>query len=116
MRSFLFVLLFLLAKPAMSSHIVGGEMYYDYLGNNNYRFVITIYRDCFSTGAAYDNPLYLGVYLANNSLLQTIEVPFPGSVILPVVFNNPCVVPPTDICIEKASVFCNSRRATQHPG
>jgi len=102
MRSLLFVLLFLLAKPAMASHIVGGDMYYDYLGNNNYRFVITIYRDCFSTGAAYDNPLYLGVYLANNSLLQTISVPFPGSVVLPVVFNNPCVIPPTDICIEKA--------------
>ena len=102
MRSILIVLMFLLAKPAMASHIVGGDMYYDYLGNNNYRFVITIYRDCFSTGAAYDNPLYLGVYLANNSLLQTVAVPFPGSVVLPVVFNNPCVIPPTDICIEKA--------------
>jgi gliding motility-associated-like protein len=94
--------MFLLAKPAMASHIVGGDIYYDYLGNNNYRFVITIYRDCFSTGAAYDNPLYLGVYLANNSLLQTVAVPFPGSVVLPVVFNNPCVIPPTDICIERA--------------
>lgn len=88
---------------AKASHIVGGDIYYDYLGGNNYRFYITLYRDCFSTGAQYDNPLSLGVYIQNsNSPVQTISIPFPGSITLPVIFNNPCGTAPTNICVEKA--------------
>lgn len=85
----------------MSSHIVGGDIYYDYLGSNNYRFYINMYRDCNSTGAQFDDPLHLAVY-HGTSLVQDVTVPFPGSQNLPVIFNNPCVTPPTNICIEKA--------------
>src|SRR5574343_44521 len=87
---------------ARASHIVGGDIYYDYLGSNNYRFYISVYRDCNSTGAAYDDPLMLAIYTANNFLVDNVAVPFPGSTILPVVFNNPCVTPPNNICVEKA--------------
>jgi len=85
-----------------ASHIVGGEIYYDYLGNNQYRVNIALYRDCMSTGAAYDDPLSLGIFDENNNLYMSVSVPFPGSVSLPVVFNNPCVTPPTGICTERA--------------
>lgn len=102
MKTFiLFISLFFLFE-ARASHIVGGDIYYDYLGSNNYRFYITLYRDCNSTGAAFDDPLNLAVYLSNNTLLYNIPISFPGSVILPVVFNNPCVTPPNNICVEKA--------------
>ncbi len=84
-----------------ASHIVGGDIYYDYLGNNNYRFYISIYRDCNSTGAAFDSPLYLAVY-NNGALVQNVSIPFPGDQNVPVVFNNPCVTPPTNICTENA--------------
>jgi gliding motility-associated-like protein len=87
---------------ARASHIVGGDIYYDYLGNNNYRFYISVYRDCNSTGAAYDDPLMLAVYNSNDFLVDNVAVPFPGSTILPVIFNNPCVTPPNNICVEKA--------------
>jgi len=30
-----------------ASHIIGGEIYYDSLGNNQYKVTIEIYRDCF---------------------------------------------------------------------
>jgi gliding motility-associated-like protein len=86
-----------------ASHIVGGDIYYDYLGNSNYRFYITIYRDCASTGAAYDDPLILAVYPQGSATTsQLISVPFPGSVILPIEFNNPCGTAPTGLCVEKA--------------
>lgn len=85
------------------AHIVGGEIYYDCLGNDNYRVTLKIYRDCLSGAAEYDSPLILGVYRqGNGSLFNTFEVPFPGSQILPVVFNNPCVTPPSNICIQEA--------------
>lgn len=104
MRVFLFLLIFVtLSGSAGASHIVGGDIYYDYLGNNQYRFYITLYRDCFSTGAQYDDPLPLGVYRTqNNALVQNVSVPFPGSTVLPLNFNNPCIIPPNNICVERA--------------
>jgi hypothetical protein len=88
---------------ARATHIIGGEIYYDYLGNNNYRIYVAVYRDCATiSGAPYDNPLYLAIYSSNNVLVQNVEVPFPGSVVLPVIFNNTCVVTPTGFCNEKA--------------
>jgi gliding motility-associated-like protein len=93
---------FIIYCQAYATHIVGGDIYYDYLGNNNYKFYINVYRDCNSTGAAYDDPLYLEVYNQANVSTHHIAVPFPGSVILPVIFNNPCVTPPSTICVEKA--------------
>jgi gliding motility-associated-like protein len=103
LRSAILFILILLSTYSKASHIVGGDIYYDYLGNNNYRFYITVYRDCLSTGAAFDDPLSLGIYTQNNSQpFQTLSLGFPGSVVLPVVFNNPCVTPPTNICVEKA--------------
>ena len=85
-----------------AAHIVGGDIYYDYLGGNNYRFYITLYRDCFSSGAQYDDPLHLAVYSAGNFLIANIDIPFPGSVVLPVMFDNPCGTAPTNVCVEKA--------------
>lgn len=102
MKKIIAILVLLWTTASYASHIVGGDIYYDYLGNNNYKFHISMYRDCNSTGAQYDNPLHLAVYNVNNSLIDDVEVPFPGSVVLPVIFNNPCVTPPNNICIEKA--------------
>ena len=54
---------------AFASHIIGGDIYYDDLGGGNYRFFITLYRDCNSDGAQYDDPLKLSVYRQNQDLL-----------------------------------------------
>lgn len=35
-------------------------------------------------------------------LIQDLSVPFPGSVILPLDFNNPCATPPNNICVQRA--------------
>lgn len=95
------ILLILSSFCSQASHIVGGDIYYDYLGNNTYRFYISIYRDCNSTGAQFDSPLSLAVY-NNGALVQNVSIPFPGDQNVPVVFNNPCVTPPTNICTENA--------------
>lgn len=100
---FLIVLFSILLSPLRASHIVGGDIYYDYLGSNNYRFYITLYRDCASTGAEFDDPLPLAVYTQGSTIpIQELSVPFPGSELLPVTFNNPCGTAPGGICIEKA--------------
>lgn len=102
--AFAFVLTFFSSGSLFAAHIVGGDMWYDYLGGNNYKFFIAVYRDCNTiTGADYDMPLHLGVFKAsNNQRVNDVNVPFPGSVVLPIIFNNPCVQAPTGICTERA--------------
>jgi gliding motility-associated-like protein len=103
MKHLLFISLLLLPFIGWNSHIVGGEIYYDCLGGNDYRVTIKIYRDCNSTGAQFDSPLPLGVFRnSDNSLFNTYSVNFPGSTVLPVEFNNPCVNPSNNTCIEGA--------------
>lgn len=101
-KLFLILLILVSVSKAHASHIVGGDMYYDYLGGNNYRVTVIIYRDCASTGAAYDDPLIVGVFDSNHNEVTSISIPFPGSVVLPIVFNNPCVTAPSGICTERA--------------
>ncbi|MBI1836591.1 MAG: PKD domain-containing protein [Flavobacteriia bacterium] len=103
MKSFLVIISLFIIQYANASHIVGGDIYYNYLGGNNYQINVTLYRDCFSSGAAYDDPLHLSIYNASNVEITTLEVPFPGSTNVPIVFNNPCVTAPGGICVEKAT-------------
>lgn len=101
MKYLIVILMLASSLTSNASHIIGGEIYYDYLGSNVYRFYISMYRDCNSTGAQFDDPLHMAIY-NNGNLIQDVIVPFPGSVPVPVVFNNPCVTPPTNICTENA--------------
>ncbi|MBK6526167.1 MAG: gliding motility-associated C-terminal domain-containing protein [Crocinitomicaceae bacterium] len=94
--------LFSVITDLKASHIVGGEMYYDCLGGTQYRITVKLYRDCASTGAAYDNPLPITVFNGNDVQIDHFTIPFPGSTVLPVVFNNPCVTIPSGICVEEA--------------
>jgi gliding motility-associated-like protein len=103
MKKYILICLLLIScLQVRASHIIGGEIYYDYLGNNNYRIYIAIYRDCNSTGAPFDTPMILTVFNAANQQYQNHEVPFTGSQNLPVIFSNPCVSPPNNICAERS--------------
>ncbi len=103
MKYFFYLYLFFFSISVNASHIIGGEIYYDYLGNNQYRFYISVYRDCNSTGAEFDDPMSLGVFSnSNGNLIQEVLISFPGKTPVPVTFNNPCVVPPSNICTEHA--------------
>ena len=61
----------LLFKLAEATHIVGGEIYYDYLGGNNYKISMKVYRDCLNGIPPFDGfpanngniiPAYFTVY------------------------------------------------------
>ncbi len=73
--SILFFSFFYLASQA--AHIVGGDMYYDCLGNNDYRITLKVYRDCNASGpnvAWFDEPAFIAIYDASGSLLFTENV------------------------------------------
>ena len=100
-RCFIFILLACSLK-SHAAHIVGGEIFYNYLGGNNYQVTLKLYRDCNSSGAVYDNPATVFIFNSSGTLVDSLEIPFPGSVVLPSSVNNPCFIPPTDVCVEEA--------------
>jgi gliding motility-associated-like protein len=100
-RPLLLLFFALLSLKSFSTHIVGGEIYYDYLGSNNYRITLKVYRDCFNGVPQLDDPATIFIYNSAGTFIDSVEIPFPGSVQLPPTINNPCFTPPTDVCVEE---------------
>ncbi|MCY7410576.1 MAG: hypothetical protein LH473_09900 [Chitinophagales bacterium] len=102
--AFLFIqpILFL-PKELKATHIVGGEIYYKCLGNDDYLVTLKVYRDCYNGIAPFDNPTNVFIYEGNNTNYYTyLPIPFTGSDTLPNDANNPCLIVPPDICVEEA--------------
>lgn len=87
---------------AMATHIVGGEIYYECLGGDQYLITLKIYRDCYNGEAPFDSPATISVYTASGAHYTDLFAPYSGSEILPVVINNPCLQAPPDVCVEEA--------------
>ena len=51
---FLFIFFFCFS-PIKAAHIIGGEVLYKCIGNNNYEFTMKVYRDCLGGGANFDS-------------------------------------------------------------
>lgn len=97
---------------ALATHIVGGEMIYDQLGNNNYRITLKVYRDCyngvppfdgdFSSGSSNVVPAYITVYQSNGSVyLARYDIGAPIVTSIPPSINNPCIITPNNVCVEE---------------
>lgn len=101
----IFFKLFLLANlPAFASHIVGGELYYDYLGNNQYRIYLNLYRNCSCTGCApYGNPEYITIFNSSGDTVAQPAMPLPPVDTLAAGYEQPCFVLNPDICTELAT-------------
>jgi gliding motility-associated-like protein len=102
LRSSIFVLIFFLTTSAYATHIVGGELYYDCLGGNQYKITLKLYRDCLPGHAPYDNYAHISFFNAAGTLLFVDSIAFPGSVVLPLISIDPCLNPPMNICVEQA--------------
>lgn len=101
--------LLLLAVTARASHIVGGEITYVYLGNNNYRIVIDIYQDCKDgqqSAIDQDVPALLGVFYNDGTRqayisLDTIGGINTSSIDVPANFSNSCINRAPDVCLKR---------------
>ena len=105
MKNLLVLLALAISSQSFASHIVGGEVYYDSLGNDQYAVTFEIYRDCNGAGAAFDNPLNYTVFNENGTVYSTFSVTLFSSNVLPIVYDDPCVTPPNDICVERGMYY-----------
>ncbi len=86
-----------------AEHIIGGEIYYDHLGNDQYRITLTLYRDCDGPGAPFDAVGNITIFTGTGAFYQMLPVNYPGSTFIPVVLDSPCLNLPPNLCIETTS-------------
>lgn len=85
---------------ALGSHLVGGTMYYECLGNNSYKITLIVYRDC-NSSTYFDDLANIASFDANGNLFGTYTSSFTAAESVPIVINNPCLTSP-NVCIEKS--------------
>ncbi len=89
-----------------AAHIVGGEITYECLGNDEYEFTMRIYRDCLGGGALFDG-IGASVEAATitifegNTQYQIISLNNYEVRDIPPDLSNPCLIPPDDVCVEE---------------
>lgn len=107
MRSYALIgTLLLFGLSTKATHIIGGELYYDHLGGDQYAVTLKIYRDCGpnnTNGTGFDPSVEVGVFDASGNYLFSEFYTFPGSTTIPVVLNNPCLTVPPVVCVEEAA-------------
>lgn len=110
-RSYFAICLFLLFWfKIFSSHIVGGEIYYDHLGGSIYKITLKVYRDCFNGVLNFD-----GLPNSNNTIIDPTLTVFDGNGnyvtqvllrpptvnLIPPSINNSCITAPGNVCLEE---------------
>ena len=90
-----------LPNSLWATHIVGGDISYRCLGNNEWEITLNVYRDCFygANDAPFDDPAWVGVYNQFGLLVRTLKIPFIGDDTLTAVLSDPCLVVPPDVCV-----------------
>lgn len=111
-RILFFLFLLVLSSPLLNArHIVGGEIFYECLGNGtgtntrNYLLTMKVYRDCGNDGAAFDNPARFGLYSYINGVYTFIDTPKidHGLVRRVLSVENACLILPPGVCVEETS-------------
>lgn len=103
MKQYFIILFFLfLSVRLIASHIVGGEIYYQYISNDDYLIFLKVYRDCDTGNANFDDPAYISIFDGSNNYLQTISLTTPTITPMQPDVDNPCLIVPEGICVEEA--------------
>ncbi len=95
------LILGLCPMTTMATHIVGGEMNYRCLGNNEYEISLTIFRDCDTGVPWFDNPAAIGVFngLTNAYLFNANINLSPINDTLDIYLPDSCLIVPNNVCI-----------------
>ncbi len=97
-----------------ATHIVGGEIGYECLGNDDYRFTMKMYRNCNGAAqGAFPDPANIAIYTVDDGgnyvLFDNrnvfLEENNPPEIPLPEI---PCLEPPENVCVEEGSYIFNS--------
>ncbi len=100
------VALFFAIPSIEATHIVGGEMNYKCLGDDQYELTLTVFRDCQNGIPNFDVEAHVGIFDMNDDLVD--EIAFQGvfdmlyiedDTLDPTLFDS-CLVVPPDVCVD----------------
>ena len=103
LRLTLLLLMLPFMQNVQATHIVGGELYYRYLGSDNYEINLIVYRDCYTGVPPFDQPAIIGIWNVNNTFVTYINLFTSDSIPIENTINSPCFIRPVDVCYVKAS-------------
>jgi gliding motility-associated-like protein len=96
--------IFLASFGARASHLLGGEIYYDYIGNDRYKVTLMLFRDCENSQTDFDDSLTITVYHSDSTdYFQFKWFQLTPQSNVSADNGDPCVVPPPGICVNKAA-------------
>lgn len=105
MRLILSILFSVSVSSLVAGHLIGGEISYECIGNDQYVVSLKMYRDCNASGVGvatqFDNVVNISIYSGStNTLIEVLQISKPqDSTIFPLVLNVNCIVDPPDLCI-----------------
>lgn len=97
---------FFATMPALATHILGGQIFYDHLSGADYAVTLKLYRDCGpnnTNGTDFDLTAEIGVFDATGTYLFSEFLTFPGGVPVSATLSDPCLTVPSTICVEEAT-------------
>ncbi|MFN2422375.1 MAG: PKD domain-containing protein [Cryomorphaceae bacterium] len=89
------------ANNLKAEHIIGGEIFYECVGEGSYQFTLKLYRDCNSTGANFDAPGNFGVFNGNNQLVEIVQASIFNVQNINTSVASPCMVIPPNVCVQE---------------
>lgn len=97
-------ILVLSSQIVFGTHIVGGNIHYEHLGNNLYRLTLKVYRDCATSMTDFDDPVAIGVFNEDGETILYINIPLADAIVsdVPVNTGNICLAAPDGICVKEA--------------
>ncbi len=105
-----------------AAHIVGGEIGYECLGNENYRFTMKIYKEGWGPPipgqmiADFDMPAFVTIYRGNEtSIFEHINVPLQSRNPIEVNISNPCLEPDVDDIEVEEAIYSFDVNLPFHP-
>lgn len=102
----LLLVISLCPQQMMATHIVGGEMNYRCLGNNEYEISLTVFRDCDTGIPWFDNPASIGIFNGiTNALMFSTSVSPTNNDTLPIYLPDSCLIVPSNVCIHTTTYY-----------
>ena len=102
-KTFLLFILCFFSIPTYATHLIGGEMTYNCLGNNLYEITLIMYVDCGpsnTTGITFDATGIISIYNSDNEWVQDLLISEPQQIELSdETVGNDCLELPADLCV-----------------
>ncbi len=98
-----------------ATHIIGGFINVSFTGGSQYEVVLRLYRDCNPGNAPFDQTAPIGIFDSSGNLVTTVTLNRISITSIPATSPNPCLVPPSNICVEEG-LFSGTVTLNSSPG